>query len=171
MDLNKRFNEIIEEESGIESFKEYQSVKAAKKGAKRGKFKFFIPPSAEDFLGLLYTTLPKGKKGESAMAFYKEHLLDPYGKAITGLRTGRITIGKNYRALKKELGIVPRKLKKRFKYKDENGNMKESLFTKEDAIRVYTWDAQGFEIPGLSNVDLPILVNYVNSNPDLKAFC
>ena len=169
-DLNKRFNQIIEEESGIESFKEYQSVKAAKKGAGKGKFKFFVPPSAEDFLGLLYTTLPKGKKGESAMAFYKEHLLDPYGKAISGLRTGRITIGKNYRALKKELGIVPRKLKKRFKYKDENGNMKESLFTKEDAIRVYTWDAQGFEVPGLSNVDLPILVNYVNSNPDLKAF-
>ena len=169
-DLNKRFNQIIEEESGIESFKEYQSVKAAKKGAKKGKFKFFVPPSAEDFLGLLYTTLPKGKKGESAMAFYKEHLLDPYGKAVTGLRTGRITIAKNYKALKKELGIVPRTLKKNFKYEDENGNMKESLFTKEDAIRVYTWDAQGFEIPGLSNVDLPILVNYVNSNPDLKAF-
>jgi hypothetical protein len=170
LDLSKRFNQIIEEESGIESFKEYQSVKAKLKGRKKGKFKFFIPPSAEDFLGLLYTTLPKGKKGESAMAFYKEHLLDPYGKAITGLRTGRITIGKNYRALKKELGIVPRKLKKTFKYEDENGNMKESLFTKEQAIRVYTWDAQGFEIPGLSNVDLPILVNYVNANPDLKAF-
>ena len=169
-DLNKRFNQIIEEESGIESFKEYQSVKAAKKGAKKGKFKFFVPPSAEDFLGLLYTTLPKGKKGESAMAFYKEHLLDPYGKAVTGLRTGRITIAKNYKALKKELGIVPRTLKKNFKYEDENGNMKESLFTKEDAIRVYTWDAQGLDIPGLSNVDLPILVNYVNSNPDLKAF-
>ena len=170
LDLSKRFNEIIEEESGIESFKQYQSVKAKLKGRKKGKFKFFVPPSAEDFLGLLYTTLPKGKKGESAMAFYKEHLLDPYGKAITGLRTGRIAIGKDYRALKKELGIVPRKLKKTFKYEDENGNIKESLFTKEQAIRVYTWDAQGFEIPGLSNVDLPILVNYINANPDLKAF-
>ena len=169
-DLSKRFNQIIEEESGIESFKEYKSVKAGKKGAKKGKFKFFVPPSAEDFLGLLYTTLPKGKKGESAMAFYKEHLLDPYGKAITGLRTGRITIAKDYRALKKDLGIVPRKLKKRFKYKDENGNMKESLFTKEEAIRVYAWDAQGLDIEGLSNVDLPILVNYVSSQPDLKAF-
>ena len=61
------------------------------------------------------------------MAFYKEHLLDPYGKAVTGLRTGRITIAKNYKALKKELGIVPRTLKKNFKYEDENGNMKESL--------------------------------------------
>ena len=170
MDLNKRFNEIIEEKSGIESFKEYQSVKAKKKGAKKGRLSFFIPPSAEDFMGLLYKTLPKGKKGESAMAFYKEHLIDPYWKGVSGLRTQRISIAKQYRALKKELGIVPRKLKKPFKYEDENGNMKESLFSKEDAIRVYVWDAQGFDIEGLSNVDLPVLVNYVNSQPDLKAF-
>jgi len=170
MDLNKRFNEIIEEKSGIESFKEYQSVKSGKKGAKKGKLSFFIPPSAEDFMGLLYKTLPKGKKGESAMAFYKEHVIDPYWKGVSGLRTQRISIAKQYRALKKELGIVPRKLKKTFKYEDENGNMKESLFTKEEAIRVYAWDAQGLDIEGLSNVDLPILVNYVNSQPDLKAF-
>ena len=170
MDLNKRFNEIIEEKSGIESFKEYQSVKAGKKGAKKGRLSFFIPPSAEDFLGLLYKTLPKGKKGESAMAFYKEHLIDPYWKGVSGLRTQRISIAKQYKALKKELGIVPRKLKKTFKYEDENGNMKESLFSKEDAIRVYVWDSQGLDIEGLSNVDLPVLVNYVNSQPDLKAF-
>ena len=170
MDLNKRFNEIIEEKSGIESFKEYQSVKSGKKGAKKGRLSFFIPPSAEDFMGLLYKTLPKGKKGESAMAFYKEHVIDPYWKGVSGLRTQRISIAKQYRALKKELGIVPRKLKKTFKYEDENGNMKESLFTKEEAIRVYAWDAQGLDIEGLSNVDLPILVNYVNSQPDLKAF-
>lgn len=170
MDLNKRFNEIIEEKSGIESFKEYKSAKAGKKGAKKGRLSFFIPPSAEDFMGLLYKTLPKGKKGESAMAFYKEHLIDPYWKGVSGLRTQRISIAKQYRALKKELGIVPRKLKKTFKYEDENGNMKESLFSKEDAIRVYVWDAQGFDVEGLSNVDLPVLVNYVNSQPELKAF-
>ena len=170
MDLNKRFNEIIEEKSGIESFKEYQSVKSGKKGAKKGRLSFFIPPSAEDFMGLLYKTLPKGKKGESAMAFYKEHVIDPYWKGVSGLRTQRISIAKQYRALKKELGIVPRKLKKTFEYEDENGNMKKSLFTKEEAIRVYVWDAQGLDVEGLSNVDLPVLVNYVNSQPDLKAF-
>ena len=168
--LSKRFNEIIEDKTGIESFKEYQSVKSGKKGNKKGKFSFFIPPSAEDFMGLLYKTLPKGKKGESAMAFYKEHLIDPYWKGVSALRTQRIAIGKEYKALKKELGIVPRKLKKTFEYEDENGSMKESLFTKEDAIRVYVWDSQGLDIEGLSNVDLPILVNYINANPDLKAF-
>ena len=169
--LDQEFNKIIEQESGIEDFKEYKSVKAALKGkVKKFRMKFFIPPSAEDFLGLLYTTLPKGKQGEAALAFYTEHLLQPYARAINGLRKGRIAMAKDYKAVKKQLGIVPKELKKTFKYEDENGKMKESLFSKEMAIRVYVWDAQGIDIEGLSDVDLPILVNYVNANPDLKAF-
>jgi len=169
--LDQEFNKIIEQESGIEDFKEYKSVKAALKGnVKKFRMKFFIPPSAEDFLGLLYTTLPKGKQGEAALAFYTEHLLQPYARAINGLRKGRIAMAKDYKAVKKQLGIVPKELKKTFKYEDENGKMKESLFSKEMAIRVYVWDAQGIEVEGLSNVDLPILVNYVNANPNLKAF-
>ena len=169
--LDEEFNKIIEQESGIEAFKEYKSVKAALKGkVKKFRMKFFIPPSAEDFLGLLYTTLPKGKQGEAALAFYTEHLLQPYARAINGLRKGRIAMAKDYKAVKKQLGIVPKELKKTFEYEDENGKMKESLFSKEMAIRVYVWDAQGIEVEGLSNVDLPILVNYVNANPDLKAF-
>jgi len=86
------------------------------------------------------------------------------------LRKGRIAMAKDYKAVKKQLGIVPKELKKTFEYEDENGKMKESLFSKEMAIRVYVWDAQGIEVEGLSNVDLPILVNYVNANPNLKAF-
>ena len=169
--LDEEFNKIIEQESGIEAFKEYKSVKAALKGkVKKFRMKFFIPPSAEDFLGLLYTTLPKGKQGEAALAFYTEHLLQPYARAINGLRKGRIAMAKDYKAVKKQLGIVPKELKKTFEYEDENGKMKESLFSKEMAIRVYVWDAQGIDIEGLSDVDLPILVNYVNANPDLKAF-
>ena len=169
--LDEEFNKIIEQESGIEAFKEYKSVKAALKGkVKKFRMKFFIPPSAEDFLGLLYTTLPKGKQGDAALAFYTEHLLQPYARAINGLRKGRIAMAKDYKAVKKQLGIVPKELKKTFEYEDENGKMKESLFSKEMAIRVYVWDAQGIDIEGLSDVDLPILVNYVNANPDLKAF-
>jgi hypothetical protein len=169
--LDEEFNKIIEQESGIEAFKEYKSVKAALKGkVKKFRMKFFIPPSAEDFLGLLYTTLPKGKQGEAALAFYTEHLLQPYARAINGLRKGRIAMAKDYKAVKKQLGIVPKALKKTFEYEDENGEMKESLFSKEMAIRVYVWDAQGIDIEGLSDVDLPILVNYVNANPNLKAF-
>ena len=50
--------------------------KAKAIGATRGNwFKdFFIPPSAEDFSGLLYTLLGKGKKGDAQWKFFKENL-------------------------------------------------------------------------------------------------
>ena len=120
--LDEEFNKIIEQESGIEAFKEYKSVKAALKGkVKKFRMKFFIPPSAEDFLGLLYTTLPKGKQGEAALAFYTEHLLQPYARAINGLRKGRIAMAKDYKAVKKQLGIVPKNLKRLSSTKTKTG--------------------------------------------------
>ena len=33
-------------------------------------------------LGLVYTTLGKGKKGEAALEFYQENLFDPYNRAM-----------------------------------------------------------------------------------------
>ena len=56
MDLDKDFNDIIENKTGIGSDKTYSRVKAEVAGANKGRFNFFIPPSAEDFVGLLYST-------------------------------------------------------------------------------------------------------------------
>ena len=51
--LDKTFNDILENKSGIPSRKKYGIVEAITKGSSKGKFNFFIPPSAEDFVGLL----------------------------------------------------------------------------------------------------------------------
>ena len=75
LDLNKDFNDIIENKTGIASDKTYARVKAEVAGANKGKFNFFIPPSAEDFVGLLYSTLGEGSTGDAQMAWYKAHLL------------------------------------------------------------------------------------------------
>ena len=75
LDLDKDFNDIIENKTGIASDKTYAKVKAEVAGANKGKFNFFIPPSAEDFVGLLYSTLGKGSTGDAQMAWYKAHLL------------------------------------------------------------------------------------------------
>ena len=56
-------NDIIEKKTGIEAYKQYSPAKAQTIGAGKGKFNFFIPPSAEDFTGLLYRLLGKGKVG------------------------------------------------------------------------------------------------------------
>jgi predicted DNA-binding protein len=157
--MNTEFNKIIEQSSGIDAAKVFSDVKAQIRGGKKKGQRFFIPPSAEDFQGLLYVTLPKGIKGEKAMKFYQDALLDPYTRAMTNLSTSRVNIMADFKALKKELD-VPKDLKKET----------ESGFTNEQAVRVYLWNKAGEKIPGLSKTDLKELNDIVEKDPKLKVF-
>jgi hypothetical protein len=159
--LDLDFNKIIENKTGIASEKIYARVKAEVVGASKGKFDFFIPPSAEDFVGLLYKTLGKGKIGDAQMAWYKKHLLDPYARAMESVTRDKNTLGANFKSLKKELGIIPRNLKKK---------ITGEAFTKEQAVRVYIWNQTGQDVPGLSKSDNKDLVDYIKSNPELELF-
>ena len=52
-DLNRDFNEIIEQATGIGKEKQYGQTKARAVGAEKGKWDWAgIPPSAQDFIGL-----------------------------------------------------------------------------------------------------------------------
>jgi len=168
--LNRQFNKFLEYKTGIPSFDEFGRVKGGLEGRRKGRFDFFIPPSAEDFVGLLYKTLPKGEKGERMLAYYKKNLLDPYAKAMTGIEMARNKIGRDYKKLKQKLNIIPSDLKKTFTYENEKGETVESFFTKEHAVRVYMWNQKKLDIPGLTEEDRLILVNEVVDNPELKAF-
>ena len=159
--LDSEFNKILEIKTGIAAEKNYAKVKAALVGQKKGRFNFFIPPAAEDFVGLLYSTLGKGKTGDAQMKWYKEHLLDPYARAIENITRDRNTLGRNFKALKKELKVVPKDLKKK---------IPGEVFTKEQAVRVYIWDQTGKDIPGLSKSDLKELVDMVKSDANLELF-
>ena len=160
-DLNVEFNDIIENKTGIASYKKYGDVKAKIVGQNKGKYKFFISSSAEDFVGLLYNTLGKGKKGDAQMAWYKKNLLDPYAIAMDKVSKDRVLTSEAFRTIKKELGIVPKDLKKKIKGED---------FNQEQAIRVYIWDKQGYEIPGISKNDKIFLSSYIQNNTKLKGF-
>lgn len=159
--LDRDFNDIIEAKTGIAAEKEYGRAKAEVVGANKGKFTFFIPPSAEDFVGLLYKTLSKGKLGDSQMAWYKKNLIDPFASAMAAISRERIALMDDYKALKKQLNVVPKNLRK--KIPGEN-------FTNEQAVRVYIWNKQGMTVPGLSKADLKDLTNYIENNNDLKVF-
>jgi hypothetical protein len=159
--LDKDFNDIIEAKTGIGSEKEYSIAKAKAVGSSKGKFTFFIPPSAEDFVGLLYPTLAKGKLGDNQMAWYKKNLLDPFARANANISRERIALMNDYKALKKQLKIVPKNLRK---------NIEGEPYTNEQAVRVYIWNKQGMTIPGLSKTDLKELTDYIESKPDLKIF-
>ena len=159
--LDKQFNDILENKTGIASDKEISAAKAKVVGASKGKFNWFIPPTAEDFVGLLYQFLGKGALGDKQMAWFKVNLLDPYAKAMSAISRDRNSLARNYRALKKELKIVPKNLKK---------EVPGEGFTKEQAVRVYIWTKQGYEIPGLSKTDAAALRKFVNADPQLKEF-
>ena len=160
-DLSKDFNDIIENKTGIGSDKQYAKVKAQVAGAGKGKFQFFVPPSAEDFVGLLYATLGKGKIGDSQMAWYRTNLIIPFSRAIDNLNRDRLTLMNDYKALKKDLKIVPKNLRKK---------LPGEPFTREQAVRVYVWNKQGLDVPGLSRTDLKELTSFVEENKDLKVF-
>ncbi len=158
--IDQKFNEIIEDKTGIESFKEFSPAKARLRGKKKGKFKFFVPPSADDFVGLLYHMLSSGKKGDAQMAWFKENLLDPYARAMADITRDRVQMMADFKALKKNLKNIPKNLRK----EAFDG------YTYENVIRIYAWNKQGDKIPGLSKADLAKVEDFMAKNPELQIF-
>jgi len=154
-------NDMIKESAGIETYKEYSAAKAKTVGASKGKYNFLIPASAEDFTGLLYKMLGKGKKGDAQMAFLKTNLLDTYDRAESAVTQAKIAAANDFKALKTNLKTLPTSLSK------PTGI---GGFTFSHAVRVAAWTAQGMEVPGLSKRDIKDLNDFVNKNAELKVF-
>ena len=139
----------------------YSKSLAQVKGAGKGKYNFFIPPSAEDFVGLLYTTLGKGKLGDQQMAWYKTHLLNPFARGVENISRERLALMNDFVALKKQLKVVPKNLRKK---------LGDTGFTREQGVRVYVWSKQGMEIPETNKNDVDAILKEFNKFEDLKLF-
>ncbi len=159
VNVNKRFNDIIQQNKGVKSDVVFSDVRAKLAGQKNDKFKFWIPYSAEDLTGLIYPLLGKGKKGDADMKFFKEMLFDPLARANAGISASRLQMMEDFKALKKVLN-VPKNINK------EN----ETGFTTEQTIRMYIWNSLGVEIPGVTKAELDKAVEYVDSRDQLKTF-
>ena len=163
-DTNIEFNEILEQTKGVGADKIFSAAEARKIGVGKGKniFKnFFVPPSAEDFKGLLYAFIGKGEQGNAHAEFFKKKLLDPFARASRDWNNYKQAMSNDYKSLKKKFKSVGKILNKK---------VKGSVFTNDAAIRVYLWDKAGFEIPGLTESQKQKLVDHVNNNPNLKNF-
>ena len=158
--LNKEFNIIIEKKTGLGRDKQYSPARAKTVGANKGKFNFWIPYSAEDFVGLIYPLLSKGKEGDVQMAWFKKNLLDPFNRAENAITEDKITVSNDFKELKKQFTTIPKTLKK----EAVDG------FTYENALRVYLWDQQGDTIPGLAKKDIKELTDFINKDTELKIF-
>ncbi len=154
-------NDMIEDSSGIEAYKNYSAAKAKTVGASKGKYNFLIPPSAEDFTGLLYKMIGKSKKGDAQFAFLKANLLDPYNRAESAVTQAKIAAANDFKALKNQLETLPKTLSK------QTGIGK---FTYSQAVRVAAWTRQGMEVPGLSKRDVKELNDFVANDSKLNEF-
>jgi len=171
--LNKEFNKQIEEVTGKEDFKKYSDARARLEGKQKDKgvFKrfinqFTITPSADDFMGLMYAFMGKGKQGNKHAQFIKENLMDPYNKAEQELLSSKVTVANDFAALREAFPTLKSK-------RGKNPLMEEigvGPYTRSQAIRVYMWSKQGMDIPGMSQRDIDALVAAVESDLELKPF-
>ncbi len=156
-----KFNDILQRVTGVPKDKIFSDAQARLRGKKAGGFKFFVPPSAEDFKGLLYNFLGKGKQGDADMAFFKEHLLDPFAKGVRNINGAKQKIADEFKKLRKSSPDVVKRL---------NDKVPNSDYSIGDAMRVYLWNKNGIEIPGLLPQEIAYLSDFVFNDPKLAAF-
>jgi len=159
--FDKIINDILENSTGIKSEAEFSRARAQTVGAGKGKFTFFTTPSAEDFVGLIYKFLGKGKVGNAQFKFFQDNLIDPYNRAEQAVTRAKITAANDFKALKNSLKTLPKSLSK----KTGIGG-----FTFGQAARVAVWTRQGMEVPGLSKRDAKELNAFIDNNAELDVF-
>jgi len=160
-DIDSEFNNILERTKGVGAQKVFSRVEGRKRGKNLGGFTLFVPPSAEDFTGLLRYFVGTGKQGDADIKFFEEYLVKPFAKADREMSQMKQGIRDQYRALNKEFRDVKKKLGK---LTDIKG------FTFDAAIRVYLYDKAGYDIPGLAESSKRQLVNLVKNDPSLRAY-
>ena len=159
--LNNDFQKMIEETTGVEAYKTFSRAAAKSRGVDIGKWKIFLPPSAQDFMGLMYPLFGKGKMGERHKKLIDDALNKPYWKAMRDIASKREVLSNDYNALKRKFPGVKSKLGK------ETGV---NNFSYDNAVRVYLWDRSGFDIPGMSKTDLKKLTDIVKNDKKLLGF-
>ena len=159
--LDIEFNEILEDKFNIDSKKRYSRIEARREGKGKSGPKIILPYEAEDFKGLMYSFLPKGKKGDKAMAWVEQNLFNPFNFGIENINKDRMQLMNRFKELKKQIKSVPAKISK---------NIPSGKETYETAIRVYIWDTQGMDIPGLTNSERIEMVDLVKNDKDLLEF-
>ena len=157
--LNTEFNEMIERNKGVAADKVYSKAQARMMGERKGKYRLFVPASAEDFRGLTsYTFAGKGKQGEADQKFIEDNLVTPYVRGIAMIDAVKQQIRRELIALRK----ADRKLFKMLGKKITNSD-----YTYDQALRVYMWTQQGIEVPGIDKDDVRFLINEINQFPKL----
>ena len=159
LSLSEEFNNMVERTKGVDANKVYSAAQARMMGEKKGKYRLFIPASAEDFRGLTsYTFAGKGKQGEADQKFIEDKLITPYTRGVAMIEAVKQQVRREYNALAKANKQYFKMLGKKITNSD---------YTYDQALRVYMWTQQGIEVPGMSKDDINFLVNEIKQFPGL----
>ena len=157
--IDQEFNDILFETKGFDTRTNVSRAQAKAKG-EGVKSTWFIPPGAEDFVGLIYQFLGKGKIGEKQLEFFDKNLFRPFAKATAEMNRAKQAYVNNYKALKKNHPNI----RKRLNDKLSNG------FMMQDAVRVYIWNKMGYDIPGMNEKEVASMVRFVQKYSDINAY-
>ena len=162
LSLTKEFNSIIERNKGVAADVTYSKIVAKRMGANIGKYKFYIPSSAEDFRLLTsYTFSGKGKQGTKDMAWFNKNLIRPYTEGVAAIDVAKQTTKNDFKTLNKAMPNIAKTIGDLIPTKD---------YTNDQAVRVYLWNKAGYAVPGLNEKEVGVLVAYVAGNPELALY-
>ena len=176
--LNEQWNQQIEDVTGAVAGETVSDVRARLEGKKKdgGLFKrfinqFTITASAADFLGLLYDVAGKGRQGDRHLKFINDYLVKPYNKAEQELLTAKTTIAADIATIK---AAFPTIKSRKNKFGINKSPLQDQIgvgpFTKSHAVRVWLWNKQGTNIPGIDAKDINALVAAVENDLELLPF-
>ena len=163
--INTEVNRMIQDVSDIPANEIVSKARGRSLGQDK-KGALFVPYSHEDFLGLMYPLVGKGKQGDADLSFIKTTILTPFAKAEHAITRERLNTAAEFRALKKQINqeLGSTSLSK------ELGKEAIDGFTNEDAIRIWLWDNQQMDIAGLNEKDIAKIKNKVMKNPALAMY-
>lgn len=157
--LSEELNKMIERTKGVAADKIYSKAQARMMGEGKGKYRLFVPASAEDLRGLTsYTFAGKGKQGEADQKFIEDNIITPYTRGVAMIEAVKQQVRRELMALRK----ADKKLFKMLGKKIANSD-----YTYDHALRVYMWTQQGIDIPGMDKNDIRFLINAINAMPQL----
>ncbi len=154
-------DDMLERNKDVPADETFNRVKARNKGKQNRKRQLFIPPSADDFEGLMYYNYGKGEQGNSDAKFFKQKFYDPFNRADRQLDMYKQKLREDVKKISKALPEVSKNLNKEF----EN-----SGYTNEQAMRIYLYDKNGHSVPGISEADQKRVAGNVAKNQDMVLF-
>lgn len=154
-------DDMLERNKGVPADETFNRVKARNKGKRNRLRQLFIPPSADDFEGLMYYNYGKGEQGNADAKFFKEKFYDPFNRADRQLDMYKQKLREDVKKISKALPDISKNLTKEF----ENTG-----YTNEQAMRIYLYDKNGHSVPGISEADQNRIAGQVAMNQDMVLF-